>query len=114
MFDAKFVFLYTDVVMWLLFAAIVLYVRRVLRDPLTKRKWNKVLANRTALAAAAVLSVFFVVALTDSVHFRRALPTQENAAVQALIDEWESEMKSVTVEGTAAIDANCLNLGIYK
>ena len=39
---------------------------------------------------------------------------KENAAVQALIDEWESEMKSVTVEGTAAIDANCLNLGIYK
>ena len=91
MFDAKFVFLYTDAVMWLLFAAIVLYVRRVLRDPLTKRKWNKVLANRTALAAAAVLSVFFVVALTDSVHFRRALPMQENAAVQA----WETKTVSL-------------------
>lgn len=91
MFDAKFVFLYTDALMWLLFAAIVLYVRRVLRDPLTKRKWNKVLANRTALAAAAVLSVFFVVALTDSVHFRRALPMQENAAVQA----WETKTVSL-------------------
>ena len=91
MFDAKFVFLYTDAVMWLLFAAIVLYVRRVLRDPLTKRKWNKVLANRTALAAAAVLSVFFVVALTDSVHFRRALPMQENVAVQA----WETKTVSL-------------------
>ena len=91
MFDAKFVFLYTDVVMWLLFAAIVLYVRRVLRDPLSKQKWRKVLADRTALAAAAVLSVFFVVALTDSVHFRRALPPQENAAVQA----WETKTISL-------------------
>lgn len=91
MFDAKFVFLYTDVVMWLLFAAIVLYVRRVLHDPLSKQKWRKVLADRTALAAAAVLSVFFVVALTDSVHFRRALPPQENAAVQA----WETKTISL-------------------
>ena len=49
MFDAKFVFLYTDVVMWLLFAAIVLYVRRVLHDPLSKQKWRKVLAMRKIL-----------------------------------------------------------------
>lgn len=37
-----------------------------------------------------------------------------NAAVQSLVDEWESEMKTVSVEGTAQIDANCLNMGIYK
>ena len=49
MFDAKFVFLYTDVVMWLLFAAIILYVRRVLRDPLSTQKWRKVLAMRKIL-----------------------------------------------------------------
>ena len=58
MFDAKFVFLYTDAVIWLLFAAIVLYARRVLRDPLTKRKWNKVLANRTALGCGSIVGFF--------------------------------------------------------
>lgn len=39
---------------------------------------------------------------------------KQNAAVQSLMDEWESNMKNVTVEGTAEIDANCLNMGIYK
>lgn len=39
---------------------------------------------------------------------------KQNAAVQSLMDEWESNMKEVTVEGTAEIDANCLNMGIYK
>lgn len=74
MFDVKFVFLYTDAVMWFLLAVIVFYAWRVAKTPLIARKWRRVLANPTALAAAAVLSVFFIIALSDSVHFRRALP----------------------------------------
>ncbi len=74
MFDVKFVFLYTDAVLWVLLAVVVFYARRAARMPLVARKWRRVLANKTALAAAAVLSVFFVIALSDSVHFRRALP----------------------------------------
>ena len=71
--DVKFVFLYTDAVLWLVLAAVLLYARSAARKPLAARKWRRVLANRTALAAAAVLSVFFAAALADSVHFRRAL-----------------------------------------
>ena len=64
MFDVKFVFLYTDAVLWVLLAVVVFYAWRAARMPLAARKWRRVLANKTALAAAAVLSVFFVIALS--------------------------------------------------
>lgn len=55
MFDVKFVFLYTDAVLWVLLAVVVFYAWRAARMPLAARKWRRVLANKTALAAAAVL-----------------------------------------------------------
>ena len=74
MFDVKFVFLWTDAVLWLLVLGLIGYVVYVLRTEELARKWRKVLNNKTAVAAAAVLSVFFAAALADSVHYRRALP----------------------------------------
>ena len=95
MFDVKFVFLWTDAVLWLLVLGLVGYVVYVLRTEELARKWRKVLNNKTAVAAAAVLSVFFAAALADSVHYRRALPATDGAAVAAwdtktvsLLDAW--------------------------
>ncbi|MDY6009737.1 MAG: ABC transporter permease [Duodenibacillus sp.] len=76
----QFVFLYTDVFIWALFALIVLYAVHAARTRELVRKWSLVLANRTAVACAAVLSVFFVLALVDSVHYRHALSGQPDAA----------------------------------
>ncbi len=76
MFDVKFVFLYTDAVLWFVLALVVFYARYALSRPLVAARWRHVRDNRTALAAAAVLSVFFVIALSDSVHFRRPLPVE--------------------------------------
>ena len=59
MFDVKFVFLWTDAVLWLLVLGLIGYVVYVLRTEELARKWRKVLNNKTAVAAAAVLSVFF-------------------------------------------------------
>ena len=53
MFDVKFVFLYTDAVLWVLLAVVVFYAWRAARMPLVARKWRRVLANKTALAPAA-------------------------------------------------------------
>ena len=58
MFDVKFVFLWTDAVLWLLVLGLIGYVVYVLRTEELARKWRKVLNNKTAVAAAAVLSVF--------------------------------------------------------
>ena len=91
MFDVKFVFLWTDAVLWLLVLGLVGYVVYVHRTEELARKWRKVLNNKTAVAAAAVLSVFFVAALADSVHYRRALPATDGAAVAA----WDTKTVSL-------------------
>ena len=93
----KFVFLWTDAVLWLLVLGLIGYVVYVLRTEELARKWRKVLNNKTAVAAAAVLSVFFAAALTDSVHYRRALPAADGAAVAA----WDT--KTVDFDKTTVV-----------
>ncbi len=87
----KFVFLYTDIVLWLLAAGVVFYVRYVVTHEELSRKWRKVLNNKTAVAAAAVLSVFFAMALLDSIHYRRALPAAAGETVAA----WDTKTVSL-------------------
>lgn len=70
----RWVALYTDVVLWLLAFIVAIYVLHVLRTPQLKRKWSAIGAKRTALLSLSILSVFFAVALLDSVHWRAALP----------------------------------------
>lgn len=95
--DVKLVLLWTDVVLWLLVPGLVAYVWYVRRTPSLRRKWSAVLHNKTAVASAAVLSLFLVVALADSVHYRRALPS-EGAAAPA----WDTKTVSLldTVVGS--------------
>ena len=66
----KFVVLYTDVVMWLLVLLLGVALRHALRSPSLRAKWRRVADNRTAVACAAVLLAFLVIALADSVHYR--------------------------------------------
>lgn len=96
--DVKLVLLWTDVVLWLLVPGLAAYVWYVRRNEALARKWRRVLDNKTAVIAAAVLSVFFALALVDSVHYRRALPSTSEAAGEAwdtktvsLLDAWVGE-----------------------
>jgi peptide/nickel transport system permease protein len=70
----KFVVLWTDAALWLLFAAIAFYALRVARAPQQRATWVKVMRDPAALCSALVLAVFLLVTALDSVHFRRALP----------------------------------------
>ncbi len=77
----RFVFLYTDAVIWLVMLVIVLYAWHARRTPELAAKWKKLASNKTALFCAGLLSVFFTVALTDSLHFRPRLETPISQAV---------------------------------
>jgi peptide/nickel transport system permease protein len=79
----KFVLLWTDVVMWLLVVAVVWYARHVARTPNLRATWHKVWRDAPALCAAVVMALFALVAVVDSVHFRRALPAASGAAAGA-------------------------------
>jgi peptide/nickel transport system permease protein len=80
----KFVLLWTDVVMWTLLFALLVYARAVRRSPNLRASWAWVLRDAPALASAVVLAVCFVVTMLDCVHFRRALPAATVAAAVAV------------------------------
>jgi len=79
----KLVFLATDVVLYLLLVAIVFYVWHALRTPTLRQTWRVVVRDPTAMSAAVILSVFLVISILDSVHFRPVLPPAAGAAADA-------------------------------
>jgi peptide/nickel transport system permease protein len=70
----KFVFLWTDVSIWLLVAGMVGYGILVSRKPGLARNWRRVFTDPAAMASFVVLLLCLVITLLDSVHYRRALP----------------------------------------
>ena len=79
----KFVFLWTDLVLWLVVAAVIAYVVHVRRSPNLRATWRHVLRDAPAMSAAVVLAVFIGLALLDSVHFRPRLAAAAGAAPDA-------------------------------
>ena len=75
----KFVFLATDVVLYLLLVAIAFYVWHMLRTPTLRQTWRVVVRDPAAMSAAVVLGVFLAISLLDSVHFRSLLPPAPGA-----------------------------------
>jgi peptide/nickel transport system permease protein len=79
----KFVFLWTDLVLWLVVATVIAYVVHVRRNPDLRKTWQHVLRDAPAMSAAVVLIAFITVALLDSIHFRPRLPAAPGAATDA-------------------------------
>ena len=69
----KFVFLWTDLTLWLLAVGVAWYAWRTRRNANLMRTWRHVAHSAPAMSAAVVLAVLFAVALLDSVHFRLRL-----------------------------------------
>ena len=78
----KFVLLWSDVVVLLSVLLLALYVLRVRGSVNLRATWRKVMRDSAALCSAVVLLLFFVVAVLDSVHFRRALAAAPGAGAQ--------------------------------
>ena len=79
----KFVFLWTDLVLWLVVATVVAYVVHVRRSPNLRTTWRHVLRDAPAMSAAVVLLVFITIALLDSIHFRPRLPVAPDSPANA-------------------------------
>src|SRR4030095_12833572 len=76
----KFVPLWTDVAIWLLFAAVIGYIVLVRRRPNLLASWRKVFSDAPALASALVLLAGGLLTLSDSLHFRTVLPAPAGPA----------------------------------
>lgn len=67
------VFLWSDLVIWLLVAALGLLAWGVARTPPLGAAWGRVLHSRTGMASLAILALFVAVGLLDSAHYRPRL-----------------------------------------
>lgn len=75
----KFVFLWTDTLIFLLVATVVAGIvyargREHLRAP-----WRQVARSRMAMASLVILTTYVVIGLLDCVHFRYALPDKDSS-----------------------------------
>jgi peptide/nickel transport system permease protein len=80
------VLLTTDILVWLLVAAIAAYFAHVWRSPHLAVPWRRVTRSASGMAALVVLSAFVAVGLLDSLHYRPALdrPDEKGETVYAV------------------------------
>ncbi len=76
----KIVFLATDVALYLQLALVAFYIWYALRTPTLRQTWRHVLHDAAAMSAGVILTLFLLVALLDSIHFRPLLPPVAGAA----------------------------------
>ncbi len=67
------VFLWTDVLLWLLVAVGIAYGVHCRRRPHLAAPWGRVFQSRAAMVSIVVLACFLAIGLADSLHFRQAL-----------------------------------------
>lgn len=67
------VFLWTDVLVWLLVAMLALFMATVARKEHLRAPWRRVARSRPGMIAAVILVAYVIVGLLDSVHFHPPL-----------------------------------------
>jgi peptide/nickel transport system permease protein len=81
----NFVFLWTDVALYLMVLAVVFYAWRVSGSETARATWGRVARSAPAMSSAVVLLFFVVVGLLDSVHFQPRLPAAPDAPPDAAV-----------------------------
>ncbi|HDY84331.1 hypothetical protein LCGC14_0600240 [marine sediment metagenome] len=71
------VFLWTDILIYLLLAVVVSAVLYIRRRPHLRAPWKSVLLRKRGVISLMILLCYVAVGLLDSVHFRTAIPTQQ-------------------------------------
>lgn len=79
----KFVFLWTDIALWLMVLGALAYAWHARRSPNLRATWARVARDTPAMCSAVVLAAFALVGLLDSVHYRPQLPPAPGAAADA-------------------------------
>src|SRR3990167_9360762 len=70
-------FLWTDILIYLLLVSVMVFTFYTLRHEHLRVPWRQVARRPMAMASLVVLSVYVIVGLLDSVHYRPLLETQK-------------------------------------
>ena len=82
--------LWTDIMVWILVFAIIIWSWVISRSPQVKKQWHTIFRSSIAMASAIVLLFYLIFTLLDSVHFRLATHTTETKSQQVQYGEMTS------------------------
>jgi peptide/nickel transport system permease protein len=86
MMGFQIVVLWSDVLVWLLFAAGIGVGALVARNPPLRSAWQRVGNNRVGMASAVILLAFILIGLLDSLHYRKVLDSSVGQKKQYAIE----------------------------
>ena len=69
------VLLWSDALVFMLVIVLTIFFYRLRNDPQTRERWSQVFSSRLGMVAFTVIMTYVGVALLDSMHFRKALPS---------------------------------------
>jgi peptide/nickel transport system permease protein len=82
----KFLLLWSDALIYFLVLALCAFFVNLRKDPLTRERWSQVFGSRLGMVTFVIIMTYVLIALADSIHFRRALeataPQQEGAVAE--------------------------------
>jgi peptide/nickel transport system permease protein len=87
------VFLLTDIFVYAILVFVLWYIWHVRSDRNLRANWRLAMKRPVAMVSSMVLGFFLLVAFTDSIHYRKVLPSEPGQAVQ-----YSSEANSVLDE----------------
>lgn len=81
-------FLWTDVLVWLLVLVCLVFGWTIARTPALRTSWQAVLARPMGMASLTVLAIFVLIGLADSLHYRARIDNgQLDVEVRSLLDK---------------------------
>lgn len=90
-----FIWLWTDFLLWVLFALSMVAMVKIRGNELLRQKWQKVFAQPLALSAFIIFSFYILIGLSDSIHFRLDNNTTTYSVLdRALLPALEAEEKT--------------------
>lgn len=94
------VLLWSDALVFMLVIVLTLFFYRLRNDPQTRERWGRVFSSRLGMVTFTVIMVYVGIALLDSLHFRRALPTPEGVdTTQVFYDNKVTSVLDVLLDG---------------
>jgi peptide/nickel transport system permease protein len=87
------VILWSDALIYLLVISLAFFFYRLRKDPQTRERWAEVFSSKLGMVTFTVIAAYIMVALLDSLHFRRALENPEGVAVEEVF--YDNKVTSV-------------------
>lgn len=98
------VVLWTDVLIYILVAALGLFFWTIRKDKITRERWRTIFSSRLGMATFVIIIAYILVALIDSLHYRQALESANGQAadqvyydnrVSSLLDYLLGDMSTI-------------------